>query len=103
MPVPTYIRCSGTISSGSVGNNDDLMQDKKLKWQCRRGMRELDVLLSGWMDEKYDAASGEDKSAFRRLLSLPDPEVARYLLAGERATDTDIARVVECIRGHPRG
>ncbi|MDH3441193.1 MAG: succinate dehydrogenase assembly factor 2 [Gammaproteobacteria bacterium] len=79
------------------------MQRNRLKWQCRRGMRELDVLLSGWLEEKYDAVSDDDKSAFRRLLSLPDPEIARYLLAGERAGDPDIARVVERIRGVSEG
>lgn len=79
------------------------MQQKELKWQCRRGMRELDVLLSRWLEESYGTAGEDDKSAFRRLLSLPDPELARYLLTGERAADPDIARVVEYIRGHPPG
>ena len=77
------------------------MQQSKLKWQCRRGMRELDVLLSRWLEESYDSVGETDKSAFRRLLSLPDPELARYLLTGEEATDPDIARVVANIRGHP--
>jgi len=74
-----------------------------MKWQCRRGMRELDVLLSGWLEDQYDAVGDDDRSAFRRLLSLPDPEIARYLLAGERAGDPDIARVVERIRGVSKG
>lgn len=79
------------------------MQRNRLKWQCRRGMRELDVLLSGWLEEQYDTVDDDDKSAFRRLLSLPDPELARYLLAGERAGDPEIARVVEHIRGISTG
>ena len=66
-------------------------------------MRELDVLLSGWLEEKYDAVDDADKTAFRRLLTLPDPELARYLLAGERASDPEIARVVKCIRGGSSG
>jgi len=66
-------------------------------------MRELDVLLSGWLEQQYDIAADDDKSAFRRLLSLPDPELARYLLAGERAGDPEIARVVELIRSHAAG
>ena len=77
------------------------MQQKELKWQCRRGMRELDVLLSDWLDTRYNAVSEADKAAFRRLLSLPDPELARYLLAGIEAVDPDIARVVTIIRGNP--
>ncbi|MDP6993989.1 MAG: succinate dehydrogenase assembly factor 2 [Woeseiaceae bacterium] len=77
------------------------MCDKKLKWQCRRGMRELDVLLTGWFEAHYASVDDADKSAFRRLLSLPDPELASYLLAGEKAIDPEIARVVDSIRGSP--
>jgi len=77
------------------------MEQKQLKWQCRRGMRELDVLLSGWLDKEYSVVSNADKSAFQRLLALPDPELARYLLAGETSRDSDIARVVQSIRGNP--
>ena len=79
------------------------MCEKRLKWQCRRGMRELDVLLSGWLESQYAAASNADKSAFRQLLNLQDPELARYLLAGEEANDPEIARVVDSIRGNPAG
>jgi antitoxin CptB len=77
------------------------MEQKQLKWQCRRGMRELDVLLTGWLDKEYSVVSNADKSAFQRLLALPDPELARYLLAGETSRDSDIARVVQSIRGNP--
>jgi antitoxin CptB len=28
----------------------------KLRWRCRRGMRELDVLLSRYLDEEYRTA-----------------------------------------------
>ena len=64
-------------------------------------MRELDVLLTGWFEAHYMAVDDVEKSAFRQLLSLPDPELARYLLAGEKATDPEIARVVDSIRGSP--
>ncbi|MDG2377000.1 MAG: succinate dehydrogenase assembly factor 2 [Woeseiaceae bacterium] len=77
------------------------MCDNKLKWQCRRGMRELDVLLIGWFNSHYEAVDDAERSAFRRLLSLPDPELASYLLAGEIAIDPGIARVVDSIRASP--
>ena len=52
----------------------------QLRWQCRRGMRELDQLLVRYLDEHYDTASAADKSAFAELLSLSDPELMGYLL-----------------------
>ena len=71
----------------------------RLKWQCRRGMRELDVLLSAWLDRHYAQADEDDKAAFRALLSLPDPELAGYLLHGVTPDAEETASVVRQIRG----
>jgi antitoxin CptB len=62
-------------------------------------MRELDVLLSGWLDDHYSTAGERDKAAFRALLTLPDPELAGYLLHGESPPDEEVASVVRKIRG----
>jgi len=50
-------------------------------WRCRRGMRELDVLLERFAREQYRSASPERKLAFERLLELPDPLLVDLLLA----------------------
>ena len=78
---------------------DQPPEQSRLRWQCRRGMRELDVLLSGWLEDQYAGASQRDKAAFQALLTLPDPELAGYLLHGEQPPDEDTARVVRKIRG----
>ncbi len=72
----------------------------RLRWQCRRGMRELDVLLSHWLERHYDAADEQRKAAFERLLELSDPELAAYLLRGVSADDPLIDRVITDIRSH---
>ena len=78
------------------------MSDSKLKWQCRRGMKELDILLEHWLEAQYESASDADKQAFQRLLALPDPELARYLLAGDPIDTPELARVIGSIRGRTR-
>jgi antitoxin CptB len=55
----------------------------KLEWQCRRGMKELDFLLLRYLRERYSTASAEEHAAFAQFLQLPDPELVRYLLAGD--------------------
>lgn len=74
------------------------MQASALRWQCRRGMRELDELLLGWLDRQYEAASNRRKEAFRELLALPDPELLAYLLKAQAARDPDTADVIASIR-----
>jgi antitoxin CptB len=75
------------------------MSERRLKWQCRRGMRELDVLLSGYLEQSYPASDDASKRAFRRLLELSDPELNALLLGGTQSADTDIAHAVSLVRG----
>ena len=70
----------------------------RLRWRCRRGMKELDVLLGRWVDRHATTAAPAESAAFDRLLDLQDPELARYLLAGDIATDPDIAAIVARLR-----
>jgi antitoxin CptB len=55
-----------------------------MAWRCRRGMKELDLLLSGWLETQFERASEAQRGQFEALLELPDPQLARYLLGGER-------------------
>lgn len=68
-------------------------------------MRELDELLAGYLEHSYGGSSEAEKLAFRELLALPDPELARYLVAGQANADGVSASVIERIRSRtgPRG
>lgn len=74
------------------------MANSRLKWQCRRGMRELDELLSDWLEHRYPASPEEQKAAFQALLELSDPELAGYLLGKDTPAGKELASIVERIR-----
>ena len=78
------------------------MKDARLRWQCRRGMREMDELLLGFFERDYAGAPDSEKTAFRRLLELPDPELIGYLLGGVAAADPELEHVVQRIRSGTR-
>jgi antitoxin CptB len=56
----------------------------KLRWRCRRGMRELDVLLARYVDERFCSASSLEQDAFWRLLDTQDAVLYAYCLGAER-------------------
>jgi antitoxin CptB len=60
---------------------------RKLLWRCRRGMKELDLLLVRYLKERHVDAPMEERQAFERFLELPDPEIARYLVSGDVPED----------------
>jgi len=78
------------------------MNEGQLRWQCRRGMRELDQLLLRYLENEYAASDERQKSAFRELLQLPDPQLIGYLLGGQTPVDSKIANVVSCIQDRAR-
>ena len=71
----------------------------RLRWQCRRGMRELDDLLTGYLDNRYQVAAADEKAAFEALLALPDPELVDYMLNRQQPVSERIANVVKHILG----
>jgi antitoxin CptB len=69
------VSTGGHVNTGGQG---------RLAWRCRRGMKELDLVLERWLARYYASASEAERQAFAEFLELPDPELARYLLGGER-------------------
>ena len=66
----------------------------RLRWSCRRGMRELDVVLQRYLEHSYPAASALEQHAFEALLELQDPQLFAYLLGSEAPSDPQLAHVV---------
>lgn len=60
---------------------DDLQ--RRLRWQCRRGLLELDLLLLRFLDEHYAALDSADKDVFYDLLKQPDPVLFRWFQGQE--------------------
>ena len=81
---------------------NDAQEFAKLRWDCRRGMRELDELLLSYLQNHYATSSDEQKRAFRRLLDLQDPELLRYLLGNLVSEDEFLADVIAQIRSLPK-
>ena len=72
---------------------------EQLRWQCRRGMLELDYVLERYLSEHYADADAGERRRFRMLLTAQDPELQLWLLNGEPHADTGFQPLIEKIRG----
>ncbi len=70
----------------------------KLRWRCRRGMKELDLLTLAYLERHYPAAPAEERQAFADLLELQDPLLMSYMVGRETPADATTARVVGVMR-----
>ena len=55
------------------------MHNSQIKWKCRKGLRELDILLARYYDEKYLSLSSEDKLVFIEFIELDTYEILDML------------------------
>ena len=71
---------------------------RALLWRCRRGMKELDVLLGRYAAAALPQAGPGERQALARLLERPDPELAGYFLGSESPPEPELAALVTRIR-----
>lgn len=70
----------------------------QLRWHCRRGIKEVDVLLQYYLEHRYPQASLVEQSTFKTLLALPDVQVCAYLMGSQKPTDDLISKLVEKVK-----
>lgn len=70
----------------------------RLAWRCRRGMKELDLVLMRYLRERWTIAPVAERNAFERILDLPDPLLAACLTGRERSPDAEVQQLLERMR-----
>ena len=69
----------------------------RLKWACRRGMLELDVLFIPFVDEAYEKLDAQKRATFERLLECDDPELFAWFMGHEECKDAQLNDMVQFI------
>ena len=60
----------------SVAQDETL---RRLRWQCRRGLLELDLLFVRFLEQHYSALSVAEQGAFQRLLEQADQTLLAWV------------------------
>ena len=68
--------------------NLDATRLSRLRWRCRRGLLENDLILARFLDARGEQMTEGDAAALGRLLELSDGELWD-LLSGRVETDDD--------------
>ena len=66
----------------------------RLRWQCRRGMLELDLVLTKFLDRHAEALSPADMKTFRRLLDYPDNDLWDLVSGKIPPPDAEAAAII---------
>ncbi len=65
----------------------------RLRWRCRRGMREMDLLLGGYLDTCYTDAPAPVQAAFQAMLEELDQDIYDWVM-GRRPCPEEYIEVI---------
>jgi len=69
----------------------------RLRWACRRGMLELDLLFIPFVDDAYDDLTAEQQITFERLLTEQDPDLFAWFMGHNTCEDLELNTMVQLI------
>jgi antitoxin CptB len=67
----------------------------RIRWQCRRGLLELDLILAKFLDRHFDTLSPDNLATFKRLLDYPDNDVLDLVFQKMPAPDAETAALIK--------
>lgn len=76
------------------------LYNNRIKWQCRRGQLELDILLHSFLGSHYESLDIEEKLAFEKLLTHSDPELYACLIENVLPQDVSLVGIIEQVKSH---
>ena len=74
------------------------MNKNSLVWASRRGMLELDLILSPFVENVYDSLTEDDQLRFEVLLECEDQTLFMWFMQREQPTDPNMQRILQIIR-----
>ena len=74
---------------------------RRLRWRCRRGMRELDQLMLRYLDGRWAQADDAERGRFLRLLDCEDDKLWRWFMGREAPQDAELHAIVQLILDLP--
>lgn len=76
---------------------DDVQQAdlRRLKWACRRGMLELDLIFERYVNEQYLDADPAEQQTFKMLLGSEDQTLFNWLVKREPCDEPQFVDFVE--------
>lgn len=79
-------------------NEQQQAELQRLRWQCRRGMLELDFLLASFLEKRYFDLAIEQQQQFELLLKEQDPTLYAWFFSGKIPDDKEMIKLVCLIK-----
>lgn len=79
-----------------------VISSSEIRWQCRRGMLELDILLNNFVDRLTDETplclTAQQQKTLVSLLSYADQTLFDLLMGNTTSNDVDVNQIIKLIQ-----
>lgn len=71
---------------------------QRMRWRCRRGLLELDILLLRFVERHYAALTGAERLTFDAILDMPDNPLWDIISGRQDAASDEMRAIFEIIK-----
>ena len=71
---------------------------ERIRWHCRRGMLELDLVLSAFVERHLDTLDASELEVFQAVLAYPDPTLLAVVMGHAEPEDAAETEIVARLR-----
>lgn len=75
-----------------------LKRKAQIRWHCRRGMLELDLILERFINAYINKLTEQQLTALENLLLYPDPDLYAWLMGDDKPPQKELLDIVTFIR-----
>jgi antitoxin CptB len=86
------------VEKGVSRSAQDARQFERLRWRCRRGLLELDLILLDFLEHRFQTLSPPEQEAFTQLLSTPDNTLLAYIQGVQNPAEKELMQIITKIR-----
>jgi antitoxin CptB len=72
----------------------------RIRWNCRRGLLELDLVLSAFVERHFDRLDARQVELFKELLDQPDNDLLDLVMGRAEPADPRCKPVLDLLRAN---
>lgn len=73
-------------------------EKSRLLWRCRRGIKEMDIILQDFIHESYDKLNDKNKNAFSKLLDEQDLDILNWIIGKDDPINDQLTDIINIIK-----
>ena len=86
------------MSRAAAGELDTMSELNRIRWHCRRGMLELDLVLTKFLDHRFDSLTPHQKELFVQLIDTSDNDLWDLISNRNSRENNHLKEIIELLR-----